>query len=85
MYYIVIHVVYIFCLMKYLACLFEEKKFCTHLSNQYVGVATIEGTRPLEVVTLDLEIAYLLCCGIPSQKDIQLCLQLENGCSLHCE
>ena len=65
--------------------------FCTHLSNHYVGVvlATIQGTRPLQVevaTTLDLEITYLLlCCGVPSQKDIQLCLHLENGCFLHCE
>ena len=44
--------------------------FCTHLSNQYVGVAAIEGTRPLiEVATLDPEITYLLLlwCSQPER------------------
>jgi hypothetical protein len=39
--------------------------------------AMIECTRSVEVATLDLEITDLLCC-VPSQEDIQACVQLEH-------
>ena len=51
--------------------------FCTHLSNHVVGVAKVEGARPVEVAALDLEIAHLLR-GVGRQEDIHLCLQLDD-------
>ena len=50
---------------------------CTHLSNHVVGVAKVEGARPVEVAALDLEIAHLLR-GVGRQEDIHLCLQLDD-------
>ena len=54
----------------------------TYLSYHCGGVAKIEGAGPAEVIALDLEIADLLC-GVSSQEDIHLCLELDHRRFLH--
>jgi hypothetical protein len=49
----------------------DQKYFCTHLSNQGVGVTKVERTSSLVEATVHLEIADLMR-GVRSQVDVHL-------------
>jgi hypothetical protein len=54
------------------------------LSYHCGGVAKVERAGPVEVVAVDLEIADLMC-GVSSQEDIHLRLELDHRRFLHTE